>query len=68
MSLHEYLESQEIDKHNYQFYALLMALIRKADTNNLSKLTLMWPDTVAEFRARYNAPGGVLILEEDHEV
>lgn len=60
MSLHEYRESQEIDRHGYEFYSLMMAAVRQADDTNLNKLKLMFPDLVIEFRDRYNAPGGVI--------
>jgi hypothetical protein len=42
------------------FYALLFALIRKADTSNMEKIAREWPDVVAEFKMRYNLPGGLL--------
>jgi hypothetical protein len=60
MSLFDYIQSQEIESKDYPFYALLMSLIRRADSNNLAKLKLMWPDIVEEFQARYDSPGGVL--------
>jgi hypothetical protein len=63
MSLFDYIQAQEIESKDYPFYALLMSLIRRADTNNLAKLELMWPDIVDEFRQRYNAPGGRLVEE-----
>lgn len=42
------------------FYSLLMAAMRVADSENLVKLATEWPATLAELRARYNAPGGKL--------
>ena len=45
---------------NYSFYALLIATIRQADSENLNKLEYVFPEVVLEFRERYNAPGGKL--------
>jgi hypothetical protein len=64
MGIYEYRESLEISKGDPGFYALLFSLIRKADSSNLSRLTAMWPDEVAEMKERYNAPGGVLTKQE----
>lgn len=47
------------------FYALLFALLREADSDNLAKLEEAFPEAVKEFRQRYMAPGG--ILPEDLE-
>jgi hypothetical protein len=60
MTLHDYELSKHISTRGYAWYAMLMALIRDADTDNLAKIEREWPDVVAEFRARYNAPGGLL--------
>ena len=65
MSLYDYKASQEIAKHDYPFYALVMAMMRKADDINMVKLTDAWPEVYVELRARYNAPGG-LIGSETH--
>ena len=64
MSLHEYQKSREIASHEYPFYALIMAAIRQADTDNLTILQAVFPETYVEFWKRYNAPGGVLIEED----
>lgn len=48
MSLHEYKQSIEIDDKDYQFYALIMAAMRKADDNNMLKLRSLFPDTFEE--------------------
>lgn len=64
---HEYLASQRIAANVYQylmganeFYALLMAAVRFADTENMAKLEKEFPEVVEELRARYNAAGGAL--------
>jgi len=56
----DYERSFEISKEDPPFYALLFALIRKADSRNLEKISREWPDVVAEFKMRYNLPGGLL--------
>lgn len=64
MSLYDYHASKEIGATDPPFYALIMAAIRKADTENQHKLRMMWPQVYAEFEARYNAPGGRLVGEQ----
>lgn len=60
MSLHEYNESLRIGKDDPPFYALIMAAMRKADTDNMFKLQRAFPETWHELHLRYHAPGGVL--------
>ena len=60
MSLYDYRASLEISATDPPFYALIMAAIRKADTDNAARLRMLFPDVYAEFAARYNAPGGIL--------
>ncbi|WP_029108699.1 hypothetical protein [Mycobacterium sp. URHD0025] len=60
MSLYDYRASQPISAIDTPFYALLMAAIRKADSQNAARLRMAFPHIHAEFQARYNAPGGVL--------
>lgn len=42
------------------FYALLYALIRKADDANTDRIARAWPGFLEEAKARYRAPGGLL--------
>lgn len=60
MSYHEYRASHEIAQHDYPFYALVMAAMRKADTRNAAILQRAYPNVWAELEERYNAPGGQL--------
>jgi len=60
MSLYDYRVSQEIAARDEPFYALLMAVMRKADTDNTAKLKAAWPDVWEELFQRYHAPGGFL--------
>lgn len=60
MGLHEYLVSQEIEREDYPFYSLVMALVRKADTDNLEKLRVAFPETVKELEKRYHVGAGIL--------
>jgi len=59
MSQHDYEVSKRI-AYDYPFYALIMAAMRQADTDNTARLRAAFPDVWAELQARYNAPGGVL--------
>ena len=62
MSRYDYLESMKASQ--YPFYALIMAAMRNADTDNLEALQQAFPATWREFEARYHAGGGH--LEGDH--
>ncbi len=63
MSLYAYLTSRELE--GYEFHALLMAAMRKADGENLALLQEAFPEEWDELKVRYNAPGG-LLPGEDH--
>lgn len=63
-SILDYQESLRLSKHDPSFSALIFSLIRKADSNNLSKISLAWPDLLAEFKLRYKSHGGALDEEE----
>lgn len=60
MSLFDYEVSKVLAVADYPFHALVMAAMRQADTTNLGRLQLAFPDVWAELQARYNAPGGIL--------
>lgn len=60
MSLYDYELSKKIAVRDEPFHALVMAAIRKADTGNLARLELAFPEVVDEFRRRYDAPLGVI--------
>lgn len=64
MSFYDYRASEKLAALDTPFYALIMAAARRADTDNLELLERAWPDTIAELRERYNAPGGFLPGEE----
>ncbi len=60
MSLFDYQISKDIAEKDYSFYALLMATMRQADSDNTIMLKQCWPGIWKELQARYNAPGGIL--------
>lgn len=60
MSLYDYRISQQLDREDYPFYALIMAAMRKADTTNVELLKAAWPEVWDELFRRYHAPGGQL--------
>lgn len=64
MSYHEYRIGQEIAAHDYPFYSLIQAAMRKADTDNAAALREAFPSTWAELERRYHAPGGLIDSEE----
>ena len=63
MSHYDYVVSQEISAKDPPFASLIMAAIRKADTDNTFKLGNAFPEIFAELQVRYNAPGGLLSNE-----
>jgi hypothetical protein len=70
MSILDYVTSQKIAAKvntfgpGNEFYSLIMAAARFADTDNLEKLQESFPEIVIELRKRYNAPGGALNDQE----
>lgn len=62
MSLTDYRASIILEEE--PFYALVMAVMRKADNVNLEKMKAAFPDTWNELQKRYNAPAGCLTGKE----
>jgi hypothetical protein len=60
MSQFDYLDSQLLEADNHSFYALIMAAMRRADSDNIEKLKAAFPETWKELDDRYHAPGGKL--------
>lgn len=63
---YDYMQSQQLAQRDPSFAALIMAALRKADTENAAKLRAAFPEIYDEMHARYHAPGG--ILTSDHVV
>jgi hypothetical protein len=63
MSLYDFNVSRQIWAEDPPFYALIMAAMRKADPDNLEKLKAVFPETWAELKERYWAPGGLTAAE-----
>jgi hypothetical protein len=60
MSLHEYMTSTALAALDPPFYALIMAAMRKADTDNANRLRMAFPAVWNELQARYHAPLGMI--------
>lgn len=60
MSHYDYRRSIQIAIADEPFAAMIMAAMRRADTDNLETLRNAFPDIYAELVARINAPNGVL--------
>lgn len=60
MSIYDYEQSLALEGQGWSFYALIMAAMRQADTDNLDALRQAFPERYAEFQKRFNAPGGYL--------
>jgi len=67
MSLYDYERSKAISAQNEPFYALIMATMRQADTDNLAKLKNAFPEIWEELAIRYNRPAGLLPEEIEEE-
>ena len=69
VSLHEYLESRTISASRPEpsFYALIMAAMRGAGTENALRLRMAYPEVWEELKARYNAPGGKLDTDRQED-
>jgi len=64
VSLYDYTVSKTLHDQDTPFYALIMAAMRRADSQNLSLLQAVFPDTWIELQARYNAPGGAMEADQ----
>lgn len=64
MSMFDYRLSRKLLNDDPPLSALIMAAMRKADPDNLSRLVLEWPEIYQELQERYEAPGGGLTKEE----
>lgn len=60
MSLHEYRRAIELKRADEPFYALVMAAIMRADSDNVARFAEAFPETYYETLLRYNSPGGEL--------
>jgi hypothetical protein len=67
MSIYDYEKSILIESKGYPFYALIMAAMRQADTDNMVLLKTAFPGIYQELHDRYNAPGGILPKEKTPE-
>lgn len=67
MSLYDYRVSMDLHHQDHPFYALIMAAMRKADTQNTVLLRDAYPHVWDELQARYNAPGGELPTDRLHD-
>jgi len=64
MSLYDYQVSLELSKIHPSFDALIMAAMRKADTNNAQLLVAAFPEIWDELSERYWSPKGLIAGEE----
>ena len=60
MSFYDYAVSKDLAAMDPPFYSLVMAAMRKADSDNIVRLRTAFPDVYEELLARYHAPGGYL--------
>ncbi len=60
MSLHEYYHAVKLANDDQPFYALIMAAMMRADSDNSTILAEAFPEVFAEVTLRYNSAGGHL--------
>jgi hypothetical protein len=61
---YDYEVGQQLAATDPPFDALIQAAYRRADTTNAAVLAAAFPEQVADLRARYEAPGGILPGEQ----
>jgi hypothetical protein len=64
MSYYDYRMSSKIDSSKQTFYSLIMAAMRRADSQNVELMKRAWPEVWEELEQRYHAPGGILPGED----
>jgi hypothetical protein len=64
VSFYDYQVATRLAKDDEPFYALIMAAMWKADSDNVVKLREAFPDTWHELERRYHAPGGILEIDK----
>ena len=64
MSLHEYQIGRQLEGQDVPFYGLIQAAMRRADTENLTRLQAAFPDAWAELELRDSQIRGCLTVEE----
>jgi len=67
MSYYDYEYSKEICVDDPPFYGLIMAAMRRADTDNAERLKEAFLEVWEELVRRYNSPGGRLPEEAGEE-
>jgi hypothetical protein len=67
VSLYDYNVSRQISRSDPPFAALIMAALRKANTDDAAWLWRSFPDICQEMQDRCNAPGGRLPGDPEHE-
>lgn len=67
MSYEEYVISKRLIESGPPFHSLIMAAMRKADSDNVLRLRAMWPGVWEELETRYNTPGGLIPKERREE-
>ena len=64
MSKYAYMKSREILADDPPFSALIMAAMRKGDTENVALLRAAWPEVWHELWTRYWSPGALMPGED----
>jgi hypothetical protein len=67
MSHHSYTVSRALAAEDYPFSALIMAAMRKADSDNTVLLNAAFPEIAAELKYRYWSGGGLLPGEDGYD-
>lgn len=67
MSLHSYMIGRQIVAADPPFSAIIMAAMRKADTDNSIKLAFAFPDLWEEVQHRYWSAGALLPGEDGYD-
>ncbi len=65
VGLIDYHAGVKLARQDVAFYALLTALLMRADSLNAARIRAAFADDADEIQRRYDAPGGVLTEAEE---
>jgi hypothetical protein len=66
MARYDYEKSRQLIADDVPFHALIMAAMRKADSQNLATLRVAFPETWDELETRYHAPAACCRGSAEH--
>jgi len=59
LSIFDYRTSLDLELRGAPFYAIIAVAMRQADSDNIRRLRLMWPEIYEDLQAWRNTPGAL---------